>query len=91
MQKNESILIWSVLAGAYGLCFGVLCAIPYFITGGPGAGIAYWLSGIPFDTTHCIGNVAMTALLFKPVYYVLKKMHASQLVYIRNGEKSVHA
>lgn len=91
MQKNESILIWSVLAGAYGLCFGFLCAIPYFITGGPGAGIAYWLSGIPFDITHCIGNVAMTALLFKPVYYVLKKMHASQLVYIRNGEKSVHA
>lgn len=89
MQKNESLVIWCVLAGAYGLCFGFLCAIPYFISGGPGAGFAYWASGIPYDITHCIGNIAMTGLLFKPVYNVLRKMHNSQLSYIQNREKSL--
>jgi energy-coupling factor transport system substrate-specific component len=89
MQKNESLVIWCVLAGAYGLCFGFLCSIPYFISGGLGAGFAYWASGIPYDITHCIGNIAVTGLLFKPVYNVLRKMHNSQLSYIQNREKSL--
>ncbi|MDO4275152.1 MAG: hypothetical protein Q4D16_15900 [Eubacteriales bacterium] len=87
MKKNESIVIWTVLAGAYGLCFGFLCAFPYFISGGPGAGLAYWIAGIPYDITHCIGNVVITAILFKPVYKVLKNLHNSQMVYIRGTGK----
>ena len=39
MKKNQSVLMWVVVAGAYGLAFGFLCAIPYFISGGWGAGI----------------------------------------------------
>ena len=54
LQKNQSVIIWAVVAGAYGLIFGALCAIPYFIAGGIGAGMAYWTSGMPFDITHCI-------------------------------------
>lgn len=87
MKKNQSVLMWVVLAGAYGLSFGFLCAIPYFISGGWCAGIAYWVSGIPYDLMHCIGNTVLTALLFKPVYNVLNKMHTSQLIYITNVEK----
>ena len=77
LQKNQSVIIWAVVAGAYGLIFGALCAIPYFIAGGIGAGMAYWTSGIPFDITHCIGNFVTTLIIFKPTYSVLKKLNIS--------------
>lgn len=91
MQKNESTVIWCVVAGAYGLAFGFLCSFPYFISGGPGAGFAYWASGIPYDIMHCVGNITMTGILFRPVYNVLRKMHSTQLSYIQNREKSIEA
>ena len=75
LQKNQSVIIWAVVAGAYGLLFGALCSIPYFISGGIGAGLAYWTSGIPFDITHCIGNFITTLIIFKPTYSVLKKLN----------------
>ncbi|MGI6071228.1 MAG: hypothetical protein ACOYBE_12530 [Blautia sp.] len=94
MCKNESVVVWSILAGAYGLSFGFLCAIPYFITGGIGGGIAYYLMGIPYDISHCIGNTVITLVMFKPVYGALKKMHQSQTSFLRNTGKSgttIHA
>ena len=60
-------VLWAVLAGIYGLIFGVLCSVPYFVTGGWAAGIAYIIAGIPYDITHCIGNTVFTALLFYPL------------------------
>lgn len=89
MRKNESLVIWVVLAGAYGLGFGLLCSLPYFVSGGIGGGLAYWVAGIPYDIIHCAGNIAITALVFKPVYSTLQKLHNTQLVYIHNTEKSV--
>lgn len=82
LQKNESVILWSVLAGAYGLCFGALCAIPYAVSGGIGAGIAYWIEGIPFDVMHCVGNIVITLVLFRPVYAVIFRMRAAQQEFI---------
>ncbi len=31
----------------------------YYITGGAGAGFSYWVTGIPFDILHCVGNVGL--------------------------------
>ena len=67
MRKNTSVLLWAVMAGAFGLSFGALCAIPYFITGGLYAGVSYWFAGIPFDLLHCAGNFTLTALLYAPL------------------------
>lgn len=77
-QKNQSVVGWSVLAGAFGLLFGALCAIPYLISGGPGAALTYWAAGIPYDIIHCIGNFAITLVLYNPVLDVLKKLRKSQ-------------
>ena len=60
-------VLWTVLAGIYGLIFGLLCSVPYFLTGGWAAGITYIIAGIPYDITHCIGNTVFTALLFYPL------------------------
>ena len=40
-QKLDSAILWAVVSGSFGLLFGALCAIPYLISGGPGAAFAY--------------------------------------------------
>ncbi len=75
LRKNESSIIWAVFAGAFGLCFGALCAIPWAITGGLSAGFAYWVSGIPFDITHCMGNFVLMLVLYHPLSRLLKRIH----------------
>lgn len=72
-QKIESAILWAVISGAFGLCFGALTAIPYLISGGPGAAFAYWTNGIPYDILHCCGNFVLTLVLYKPLCRVLKK------------------
>lgn len=75
MRKNNSVILWAVACGAFGLGFGALCAIPYFITGGIGGGIAYWTAGIPYDITHCIANFAVTFILFKPLMKLMEMVN----------------
>ncbi len=73
-KKQRSPVFWSILAGAYGLCFGMLCAIPYFIAGGIGGGLAYWVAGIPYDIMHCAGNTILCLLLYGPLYHVMTQV-----------------
>lgn len=79
LQKNQSVVIWAVIAGGFGLLFGALCAVPYLISGGPGAAFAYWSAGIPYDIIHCVGNFAVTMVIFQPVYQALRRLHVQQL------------
>ena len=62
-RKTQGRLFWAVVAAVFGLCFGAMCAIPYLIAGGWSAGFSYWLSGIPFDIAHCVGNFAAVLVL----------------------------
>ncbi|WP_343210291.1 hypothetical protein [Anaerolentibacter hominis] len=73
-RKNTSAVLWAVLAGAFGMAFGALSAIPYFFIGGAGMAAAYWVSGIPFDVMHCVSNFILTLVLFKPMYKVIEKL-----------------
>lgn len=73
LQKIDSVILWAVISGAFGLSFGALCAIPYLISGGPGAAFAYWTNGIPYDILHCAGNFVLTLVLYKPLLPILKK------------------
>lgn len=72
--KKESFILWSILSGFYGLSYGFLCSIPYYIAGGVHAGFAYWITGIPFDLLHCIGNFAVCLVLYKPLHYTLSHL-----------------
>ncbi|MDO5423562.1 MAG: hypothetical protein Q4F41_07550 [Eubacteriales bacterium] len=85
MRKNQSVVIWAVAAGAYGLAFGALTAIPYLISGGPGAAFAYWAAGIPYDIIHCASNFVLTLVLFKPLFHLLTKLHTSQVNAFQGG------
>lgn len=74
MRKNDSAILWAVVAGAFGLCFGALCSIPYLFIGGWQMALSYWVSGIPFDLAHCGGNFVLTLTLYRPLYKVMAKI-----------------
>ena len=65
---------WALLSGAYGFAFGALTAIPWFFRGGLSTMFAYWVSGIPFDIPHAIGNFAAALLLAVPMTELLGKL-----------------
>ena len=66
-RSSRSRLFWGAFAGIFGMSFGALCAIPYFVIGGWQAALSYWVSGIPFDLLHCVGNAALMFFLFTPL------------------------
>ncbi|MEA4895823.1 MAG: hypothetical protein VB064_11250 [Oscillospiraceae bacterium] len=77
-KKNENSLIWAAIAGLFGLSFGLLCALPYLFIGGPAMAFSYWVSGIPFDLTHCVSNFVLTLLLLNPLKKLLFKLRATE-------------
>ena len=52
MRKQDSVWVWAIISGSFGLAFGALCSIPYIVLSGPKAAFAWWVSGIPFDILH---------------------------------------
>ena len=75
LRKQDSVWIFSILSSAFGLCFGLLCAIPYFFIGFVDGGVLsgliaafnWWIAGIPFDIIHCIANFILMFLLYRPM------------------------
>lgn len=70
---KEEFLVWSVVAGCFGLIFGGLFAIAY-IPIDPSYALAYWISGLPWDVGHGGCNFVLTIVLGKPLYKVLRML-----------------
>lgn len=77
-RANESLLVWALLNGIFGLCYGALYAVSYAILNGVAAGAAWWITGIPFDLLHGAGNFLTALLLFRPLRYCLKRTKQAQ-------------
>lgn len=73
-RRMESPLGWAVLSAAFGLGFGALCSLVYWVSGGWAFALSWWVSGIPFDLLHCVGNFAMALTLFQPCKRVLTRL-----------------
>ena len=76
MRKVQGALPWAILSGTFGLLFGALCAPVDVVIGGFGYAIAKWVSGIPFDIAHCLGNFAIALVMFVPMRNLLEKLYA---------------
>ena len=76
-RKQESVWFWSILSGAFGLAFGLLCAIPYIFLSGPKGAFAWWVAGIPYDVLHCVSNFILCLVLYKPLRTALSKISST--------------
>lgn len=75
LRKLDSPLLWAALSGCFGLLFGALCALVYWVTGGWAAAVTWWISGIPMDLLHGAGNFFIALFLFKPLRQWLDRLH----------------
>lgn len=82
LKKVDSAPLWALISGAFGLCFGLLCSIPYIFIGTVDGGLenglrmafAWWIAGIPWDLIHGGANFAIMLVLYYPVSKVMKKL-----------------
>lgn len=74
-HKNTNPVIWAVISSIYGLSFGFLCSLTYLVSGGPGAMLSFWVSGIPFDIIHGIGNFCVMLIFYKPLMGLLRRLN----------------
>lgn len=75
LRKMQHPLGWALLSGTFGLLFGALCGIVDVFIGGFGYAAAKWVSGIPFDIAHCVGNFVIALLLFKPMRRLMERLY----------------
>lgn len=64
---------WALFSGAFGLVFGFLFSVPYFIIDW-NFGMIYFLKGIPFDLIHGVGNYLIMMILFEKCNDSLKRI-----------------
>lgn len=74
LRRMRSPLGWALLSALFGLFFGALCGIVDIFIGGVGYAVAKWVSGIPFDIAHCLGNFVIALVLFKPLRGLVEKL-----------------
>lgn len=75
LRRMEQPLGWALLSGAFGLLFGAFCAPVDVVIGGMGYAVSKWISGIPFDIAHCIGNFVIALVLFRPIRNLTERLY----------------
>lgn len=81
-RKADSVLLYSILSGFFGLFFGAFCSFPYFFIGMVDGGIRsglimafnWWVAGIPWDIVHGISNFVLMLTLYVPIRKLLREI-----------------
>ena len=71
-RRMDNAFGWAVFSGAYGLCFGGLCAAVYLVAKTPAFTLSWWLSGLSYDVMHGAGNFVIMLLLYRPLRTALQ-------------------
>ena len=72
LRRMDNAFGWAVFSGAYGLCFGGLCAAVYLFAKTPAFALSWWLSGLSYDALHGVGNFVLMLLLYRPLCRALQ-------------------
>ena len=75
MKNVDSPWTWAFASAVFGLMYGALCGIVDVFIGGVPYAISKWVSGIPFDIAHCVGNFVMALLLFVPLRKLMTRLN----------------
>ncbi len=75
LKNMRSPLGWAMVSGIFGLLFGVLCGIVDVFIGGFSYAVTKWISGIPFDIAHCLGNFFIALVMFNPLRKLLEQQY----------------
>ena len=75
MKNVDSPWVWAMVSAVFGLMYGALCGIVDVFIGGVPYAISKWVSGIPFDIAHCVGNFVMALLLFVPLRKLMTRLN----------------
>ena len=75
MRNMTHPVSWALLSGVFGLLFGLLSLPSYWAMSGFSGGLAWVISGIPYDIAHCIGNFVIALVLFNPLRKLLDKLY----------------
>ena len=81
-RKNDNALFWALVSGFFGLFFGALCTpaqVIFFmkaktLEAGLKGGITWWITGIPYDIVHGIGNFVLMLFLYRPIRIAVNKL-----------------
>lgn len=74
LRKFSSPMLWVVVSTLFGLLFGFLCSPVYLFIGGWSMAFSWFVSGIPFDVMHAIGNCVAALVLFVPLDKLFTKL-----------------
>ncbi len=79
LKDMHSPFGWAMVAGIFGLLFGVLCGIVDVFIGGFSYAVTKWISGIPFDIAHCAGNFFIALVMFNPLRKLLEQQYGKMM------------
>ena len=80
-RKHDSALLFAVISGLFGLCFGALSALVYLLMGDPAMAFSWWLSGLSFDAVHGAGNFCIALVLYRPAMNALKRVPRTKVMH----------
>ena len=73
-RKHDRAIVFAIISGVFGLCFGALSSLVYLLTGDPAMALSWWLSGLSFDAIHGVSNFCIALVLYKPAMNALKRI-----------------
>ncbi|WP_066869179.1 hypothetical protein [Clostridium mediterraneense] len=71
----------SIYCGLCGFFFSIFFILQNLVLYGPYTTFTYFLSGIPYDTIHMIGNFFIMLFLGKPIYALIIRLNKQFLNY----------
>lgn len=89
-RKHDRAVLFAVISGLFGLCFGALSSLVYLVMGDPAMAFSWWLSGLSFDAIHGVSNFCITLVLYRPAMNALKRVPRTKVMLKEGkGERDV--
>lgn len=72
-KSLKSEYIYALIAGLFGLSYGLIFAAVESVFYGYMYGLTYWIRGLPYDIVHGISNFVIVLVLFEPLTKLLQR------------------